>query len=59
MQMGSLSVQSGEVSSQKEIALLKKSQDLAANQQAQLVNSLPQSPKASPPGMGMGIDVTG
>ncbi|MGL1901373.1 MAG: YjfB family protein [Fibrobacterales bacterium] len=57
MQMGSLSAQSGEVSSAKDITLLKKSHDMAEDQQAQLINSLPQ-PKTSQPGMGMGIDVT-
>ena len=58
MQMGSMSLQSGEVSSSKDITLLKKSQDMAQSQQAQLINSLPQQPKVNPPGMGMGIDVT-
>ncbi|MGL1933991.1 MAG: YjfB family protein [Fibrobacterales bacterium] len=57
MQMGSLSAQASDVSSSKDIALLKKSHDMAEDQQAQLINSLPQ-PKASPPGMGMGIDVS-
>jgi hypothetical protein len=58
MQMGSISAQSGEVSSQKDIALLKKSQDMAQDQQAALIDSLPQQSRTSPPGMGMGIDVS-
>jgi hypothetical protein len=48
----------GGAESSKDIALLKKSQDLAAQQSAQLLEALPEPPRPpSPPGVGGNLDI--
>jgi len=47
----------GEVLGAVNIAMLRKTQDLAQAQVLQMVQSLPQSPSAA--GVGVNIDVTG
>jgi hypothetical protein len=52
------SVSNAEKMTNKDVKLLKKSQDLAKQEMAALLSSIPPPPKASPPGMGMGMDVS-